>query len=115
MAPEVARKQEKDYSSEVDALVPAATQMAEVRLSSTVVERGRPARARGLLAEPLTVASLDGLQSGRLQDGIDKLLALEKLTRNVSVLCRGGGRKARRQLAHHHLSFARPPSPSFAL
>lgn len=48
MSAETARKQEKDYTKEVDALIPEATKLAEVS-SSRRVCRNTPSALRGIM------------------------------------------------------------------
>lgn len=63
------KKQEKDYSKEVDALLPEAEALAKVRSSQIRIKTG-----------------LISVQGGKLQEALDKILVQEKLTRNVSFL-----------------------------
>ena len=64
------KKQEKDFTSEVDTILPEATTLAKV---SCIIHQ----------AVPVLITCM---QSGKLQDALDKLFALEKQTRNVSLL-----------------------------
>ena len=59
--------QQKDYTPEVDALLPQTTALAQV---------GSPLYGRVL-------AQLTMFQAGDLQEALDKLFALEKIARNV--------------------------------
>lgn len=71
------KKQEKDYTKEVDEVLPEAKSLAEVCVcgaDETYLNGGRP-------AVKLTFFS----KSGKLQDAVDKLFALEKQTRNVRI------------------------------
>lgn len=61
--------QQKDYTPEVDALLPQATALAQV---------GSPLYCRVL-------AQLMMFQAGDLQEALDKLFALEKIARNVKL------------------------------
>jgi len=63
------KKQEKDFTKEVDALIPEAESIIKVCQSH--------------LLHPDLSCSLFSTKSGKLQDGLDKLFALEKQTRNV--------------------------------
>lgn len=67
------RKQEKDYTKEVDELLPETRSLAQV---CTL-----PWDACMLLTR--VCAS----QAGKLQDALDKLFAFEKQTRNVRAIC----------------------------
>ena len=63
------KKQEKDYTKEVDALLPEAEAIVKVRSI-----HGRNFRL------------LINYQSGKLHEGLDKIFALEKQTRNVFIV-----------------------------
>lgn len=65
-------KQERDYTPEVDLLLPEAAALAKVR--SLVACSGSEAHCR--------------TQAGKLEEAAEKLLALEKQTRNVRA-CNG--------------------------
>jgi 26S proteasome regulatory subunit N5 len=67
------KKQERDFTVEVDAILPAAESLAKVCLSLSAPDTW-----------PLTVA-----QSGQLQDALDKIFVLEKQTRNVRFFFSG--------------------------
>lgn len=63
-----AKKQEKDFTLEVEALVKEATDLATVSASFT----------------DSILTTLTPMQNGKLPTAIEKLLALEKQARNVS-------------------------------
>lgn len=63
------KKQERDFTPEVDALISEASNSAKVRPS--------------ILSIYINLL-FESLQGGGLQEAIDRLLALEKQTRNVS-------------------------------
>lgn len=70
MAESTMRKQEKDYTEQVDQLVPASEARAEVSLFQLAVDDADPG--------PPT-----GQKAGQIDGAVEDLVGLEKLTRNV--------------------------------
>ena len=63
------KKQERDFTVEVDALLPDAESLVKVKFS--------------LHTQDTPVDHCHWSQSGKLQDALDKIFVLEKQTRNV--------------------------------